>query len=1011
MHNKFFFNSFEIAKIFPFSLTIDRNLNIGFIGDSMKKIIGDIEGKDFNTAFKFVRPRLSIEMNFESFLEHQNMVVILESCDYPIKTRFRGQFVFIESRGEILYVNSPWFTDIIDLNLHNLLITDFAIHDPITDHLQLLKSQQMVNDDLNRLLEQTLNQRDELIEKNETIFGLAQFPDESPNPIVRINFDGEIIYGNPPAQNLISDKTNLFWMEFMSDIIESEGKAYTKIKEILGDTYEISIVPFPDNKYINFYLKDVSNILKYENELINLNSRLSAILENMQVGVLSESHDRKVIMANQLFCDIFGIPVGPDQLEGADCKEAAKNTAHLFKNNVDFISNIEKIIKSEKPVYGEKLELKDGRILERDFIPVIENGKMNGFIWRYEDVTEIVNHKESLRKVEDKYSRIIENLDFGLIEVDQNETIIKAYPAFCKLVGYTEDELLGRNAREILAFEEDLEVIEEQLSQRSKGDSGVYEVRIKCKSGDVKWMIISGAPIFNDSGDVIGSLGIHIDITDRINLQKELIQAKDQALQSVSLKEAFMANMSHEIRTPLHAMNGMLELIMETELDEEQSLYIQAIRASSINLLSLINDILDFSKIESGKMEISLSEVDLRHLVTNVYNSFKPQAAEKNLDFKFLFDDKIKRFVKADQLKITQVLFNLTHNAIKFTSKGSIGINVEMNEENERSYKVCLKVFDSGKGISPENQKMIFETFVQEDASISRNFGGSGLGLSISQSLVDLMGGELKLESELGKGTVFYFELELQKLDDKLLNGESELIEEQIDLKNVRVLVAEDNDMNQLLIHTLLTKMNADFEIVQNGQEVLDILEKERFNIILMDIQMPVMDGVTAFKIIRDEMKLSIPVIALSANTSQKDLEHHKKIGMTGSLGKPFTARQLREILNNVINNNTFNQGQTPSFSRLIEMSDGDEEFVQTIKDTFYSSTSRIVEEIEESLKNHDSHKINKLSHQLKPSLDLFDLEMLYKTALELEKSELNPELTSKFCGDLKEILKNWDIN
>ena len=224
-----------------------------------------------------------------------------------------------------------------------------------------------------------------------------------------------------------------------------------------------------------------------------------------------------------------------------------------------------------------------------------------------------------------------------------------------------------------------------------------------------------------------------------------------------------------------------------------------------------------------------------------------------------------------------------------------------MNEENERSYKVCLKVFDSGKGISPENQKMIFETFVQEDASISRNFGGSGLGLSISQSLVDLMGGELKLESELGKGTVFYFELELQKLDDKLLNGESELIEEQIDLKNVRVLVAEDNDMNQLLIHTLLTKMNADFEIVQNGQEVLDILEKERFNIILMDIQMPVMDGVTAFKIIRDEMKLSIPVIALSANTSQKDLEHHKKIGMTGSLGKPFTARQLREILNNKV--------------------------------------------------------------------------------------------------------------
>ncbi len=1010
MHNKFFFNTSEIDKIFPFSLTIGRDLKLGYVGSSMKKIIGDVEGMDFDKVFKFTRPRLSIEMHFKSFQEHQNMVVILESLEFPIKTSFRGQFVFIESRDEILYVNSPWITDIIDLNLHNLLITDFAIHDPITDHLQLLKSQQIVNEDLNKLLEQTLRQRDELIEKNETIFGLAQFPDESPHPIIRINYDGQIMYGNPSAQKILSIKSHFFWMDFMSEIIESEGKAYTKLKDIQGETYEISIVPFPNSKYINFYLKDVSNILKYEQELINLNSRLSAILENMQVGVLAESQDRRVIMANQLFCDIFNIPIGPDQLEGTDCKEAAKNTAQLFKNTVDFLSDIEEIIKSEKPVYGQKLEMKDGRILERDFIPVVENNKMNGFIWRYEDVTAIVKHKESLRKVEDKYSKIIENLDFGLIEVDENEVIIKAYPAFCKLVGYSAEELIGNNAREILAFEEDLKSLDIQLSNRSRGESGVYEVRIRCKSGEIKWVIISGAPIFNESGEVIGSLGIHIDITERIESEQELIDAKNQALQSVRLKEAFMANMSHEIRTPLHAINGMIELISETDLNDEQSLYIQAIKTSSNNLLSLINDILDFSKIESGKMEISLAEVDLRHLVTNVYNSFKPQADDKNIDLKVYFDDRIKNFVLADNLKITQVLFNLMHNAIKFTSEGSVGIQTEMNDESETSYKIFFKVFDTGKGISSENQKIIFDTFVQEDSSISRNFGGSGLGLPISQSLVAIMGGELKLESELGQGSFFHFELELQKIDERSIKNENDVAKESIDLKKIKILVAEDNDMNQLLIHSLLTKMNADFQVVHNGQEAINILKKETFDIVLMDIQMPVMDGLTAFRIIKDELKLSIPVVALSANVSQKDVEYYKKVGMTYCLGKPFNSSQLESLLNRLLKDKINTVSLTPSFSKLIALSDGDEEFVETIKATFYKSTSKIVEEIEGALKMGDSLKINRLSHQLKPSLDLFGLDGLYQMAIALEKSELNPELTSKFCTDLKEILMNWEV-
>ncbi|TNF48805.1 MAG: PAS domain S-box protein [Bacteroidetes bacterium] len=1008
MQNKFFFGLKEFEKIFPFSLTINRGLKIGFVGNSMKKIIGEVEGEDFDKVFKFVRPRMSIEMNFSSFEEHQNMVIILESLHFPVKSHFRGQFLYIESRDEIMYINSPWITDLIDLKFHNLLITDFAIHDPITDHLQLLQSKQMVNDDLNRLLHETMIQRDELIEKNELILGLAKFPDQNPNPIFRIDFKGDLLYANPKAYELLENDSHPFWNEFIPEI-SGKNVIANKIKDVGGKTFEITIVPFPENQYVNLYLKDVTTILKYENELINLNSRLSAIIENMQVGVLAESYDRKVIMANQLFCDIFGVPVQPSQLEGMDCEEAAKRSADLFINNEHFIERIEQIILDQDPVYGEILKMKDGRILERDFIPVIENGKMNGFIWRYQDVTEIVHHKESLKKVEDKYRKIIENLDFGLIEVDQNEVITKVYPAFCKLVGYTEEELIGQNARDTLAFAEDVDTMDEQVSNRNKGESGVYEVRIKCKSGEVKWVIISGAPIFNETGEVTGSLGIHIDITDRINLQKQLIEAKDQALQSVSLKESFMANMSHEIRTPLHAISGMLELLIDTDLDNEQSMYVNAIRTSSLNLLSIINDILDFAKIESGKMELSFTEVDLNNLVNNVYNSFKPQANEKQLELHLNVDPGLNGLVMADHLKINQVLFNLTHNALKFTTKGEVSINIIVLEENDSTIRVKLEVRDTGKGISEENLKLIFETFVQEDPSISRNFGGSGLGLTICKSLVELMGGELKVESELGVGSIFYFELEFEKMNSIILQDESKGEIEEIDLSSFNILIAEDNEMNQLLISKLLERMNASFRIVGNGAEALSAMKNESFDLILMDIQMPVMDGLTALKKIKEDLRLSVPVVALTANVSAKDQEYYKSVGMDDCLSKPFTSEKLKTILNNVLMKSGAKQVAVPSFEKLNELSNGDQEFIQVIRSTFLTNTSKIVGEIEEALKDKNAEKIGRLAHQLKPSLDLFDLSDLHEMARTLEEPNLNFDLSRQFCDELNEILKNWN--
>ncbi len=886
-------------RIFPFYVQFDDQLKVRKLGHSLRKILGDIESKHFSEVFKFVRPRLSIEGNFKSFLDNQNTIIILESIDYPIVTRFRGQLVYEKNSNTILYLNSPWITETVDLGLHNLLISDFALHDTMTDLLQLLRSKEIVNEDLMILNEELLDQRDELIKKNDEIVELSKFPEQNPYGVLRISFNRKILYANPSAENLIEHHHLMehpVWDEIESKINQKEYLKSEKTIQLGDSFYLVTIVPFQEKKYSNIYFSNITELINSRRSFEETSSRLYTLIESMNSAILAEDVNRKILVTNQMFCQLFQIPVQAEHLVGADCSESAEQSKHLFKNPELFVQQINEILKNKKPVFGEILYMANGIILERDYIPVFEKGKYNGHIWKYQDVTNIVQSKISLQRTEEKYRKIIENLKFGLIEVDNDEIITKVYPAFCELIGYTEEELLGKNASELFSEKEDFEFSKNELEARLEGKSNVYERKIRVKNGELKYFIISGAPIYNDRNEVIGSLGIHLDITERKKLEDELIKAKEMAIDSMKLKELFLANISHEIRTPMNAIIGLSEVLLETNLDLEQNKFVHAIKISSNNLLSLINDILDFSKIESGKLELDSVNFSIKDLVQNLKEILGLKARQKSLDLIFELDPKLHSFFVSDNLKISQVLINLINNSLKFTEKGSVKLNIIVLRTDKDAQLVRFAVTDTGIGIDEHKIESIFDDFSQEDITISRKYGGTGLGLSISKGIVSAFKSKIFVESEKHVGSTFYFDLILPFGAQDKWDGSPKSYSES-EFVDLKLLVAEDNKFNQMLIKAILDKMNIYYVIVENGLQAIDEVQKNKYDLILMDIQMPEMDGLTASEKIRNDLNIHIPIIALTANAGKEDERIYLKSGMNGYLSKPFKKEELFEKL------------------------------------------------------------------------------------------------------------------
>jgi PAS domain S-box-containing protein len=488
---------------------------------------------------------------------------------------------------------------------------------------------------------------------------------------------------------------------------------------------------------------------------------------------------------------------------------------------------------------------------------------------------------------------IIESLNLGMARYDLEGRLTQVEPRFAEIFERKEDEMIGLRSSDF-SVRHDLETgspIEFYLTSK------VFESPYRKSSGELTWMLCTTAPLFDEAGRVEGGVIVVFDISARKKLEQEMIEARKAAEAGLELRKTILANVSHELRTPVNAIVGMSALLASTSLNDQQREYLKTMRFSSDGLLVLIDDLLDVSRIEAGKVELEQLEFSMQENFSELTKSLRLRAEEKGLLFEWNLDERIAPRLLGDVHRLNQIITNLIGNAIKFTPQGKVRLEITQVGESNEMQGIRFSVIDTGIGIAAERQTAVFQAFAQEDNSTTRKYGGTGLGLSISKRIVEMMGGELKLTSEKNAGTTFSFEVQLKKSAE----GSVVVKEFKPNLEGSRILLVEDNKVNQFLANALLKSWNAQVDISEDGLDALDRMRNVNYDLVLMDLQMPIMDGFEATEQIRNELNSKVPIIGLSANALNGERERSLEKGMNEYVSKPFQPEVLYDKIHGLI--------------------------------------------------------------------------------------------------------------
>jgi hypothetical protein len=646
-----------------------------------------------------------------------------------------------------------------------------------------------------------------------------------------------------------------------------------------------------------------------EEKIIEQTARLEAIFQSSSHLIWSINRGYALTNFNQNYAEAIFKKYGkyPTIDPLADASEKMMLSDKKYHDYV--LSAYQEAFKGVPQHFETSFTAQEGHVMWREtylnpiFLP---NGVIEEVSGISHDITEKKNSELAIQESEEKFRSIFESFQDIYYRTDLFGKITMISPSGCNLSGYSQDEIIGNHITKFYVNQKKQAILIRELLKT--GSVRNFENNLQLKNGEIIQTISNIRLIYNKDGKAVAVEGVARDITYLLEAQDQILKAKEFAEHSLKIKESFLANMSHEIRTPMNGIIGMIDLLIDTNMNEQQMKFVQTIKKSSETLLTILNDILDLSKIEAGKMQLKLTSINFEQTIEKVYSLFFQQANTKNISLEFEIDEQIPRYLVADEIRLIQIISNLTSNAIKFTEKGGVKIKVNLENKHGDTAKVKIRVIDSGIGISEADLNKLFESFSQLDNSSSKSYAGTGLGLAISKELCRMMNGQIGVESQQGQGSTFWFTFEARESKrggEKIVEG-IENFKLSAELSSPQVLLVDDNQVNQMVASEILKKIGCQVSIASNGLDAIESVKSHHYDIIFMDIQMPKMDGIAATAEIR---KLNIPnlapIIAMTAYSMQDDKEKFLNNGMDDYISKPITLEGIANKVKHWISKKT----------------------------------------------------------------------------------------------------------
>ena len=763
--------------------------------------------------------------------------------------------------------------------------------------------------------------------------------ESQPNPVFLIDEKGALDNMNLPAARMLglraapgetySGEENslaasqrgrlipelLPWLADALEQFTSEAQPVCRLEAVaemsgMAAVYEVSIARMRDisDKFPGavLMLNDITERKQSEKALRESEERLRAMYDNAPMGIFQSTPEGRYLSANPHLAGMLGYDTPRELVE-----EVTSIAEQLYVDPGQR-RDIQRLLAEQNEVrnYEARRRTKDGKVIwvstnmrsVRD-----ETGRITHYDGFTIDITERKKYEEELNKTLSELKTIFDNSQTGIMYLRGGRKLQQGNQRLADILGYeSPDEMVGISMRRLhLTEERFVEFGERYYNTLEMGEQLHIEYQLRRKDGTPIWCALSGKAV--DKGTPPdpnkGVIWIIDDITTRKRLEKELVLAKDMAQAANKAKSEFLANMSHEIRTPLNGVLGMMRLLQQTPLNEEQREYLEIGLNSGKGLIQIIGDILDLSKIESGMMAFREEHFSPDDFSRSVLDALRNEASRKKLAFRLDIDPGLPPALIGDTTRMRQILFNLVGNAVKFTAQGEVGVRLYAvgMANSQKELMVCWEVTDTGIGIPEDKLDVVFEPFIQVDGAHTREYGGTGLGLAIVKRLTDLMKGTVRIKSKVGVGTTIRVHVPMKVADS------AEALKKARDpaapiASNLRILLAEDDLSNQLVAKRMLEKQNHTVRCVKTGREALAALEKETFDLILMDVQMPEMDGPDATREIRrDERFKDLPIIALTAHAMAGDRERFLEAKMNDYLTKPLEVEELEAVLARVM--------------------------------------------------------------------------------------------------------------